>query len=262
MSAIFNLIRYDAACTALSEAKAVDEAKEIRDVAEAMRAYAHQAKNKQLEIDAAEIRIRAERRIGELMKAQKDAGQMATGTQGQLNGKDASGGFVVNPPEKPITLAEAGIDKNLANRARKLAAVPEEEFQQEMEEWRDRVSGENERVTTRLETRGDEELQKEDKEEAKECNIPDGAIVDVYFICPKCGNEFRSNLVSGCPNCAQDGQNGTERKILGKGVFLANEAINSLSRIPTNDALRMRGFQIVMDWIKKNIGVAREEVHS
>lgn len=44
--------------------------------------------------------------------------------------------------------------------------------------------------------------------------------------------------------------NGTERK--GKGVILANEAINCLIRIPKNDALRKRGLQIVTDWIKKN----------
>jgi hypothetical protein len=36
----------------------------------------------------------------------------------------------------------------------------------------------------------------------------------------------------------------------GKGVALAHEAINCLIRIPKNDALRKRGFQIVMDWIK------------
>jgi hypothetical protein len=38
----------------------------------------------------------------------------------------------------------------------------------------------------------------------------------------------------------------------GKGVILANEAINCLTRIPKNDALRKRGFQIVTDWIKAN----------
>jgi hypothetical protein len=41
------------------------------DAAAAMRAYARQAKNKQLEADAAEVRFRAERRIGELMAAQR-----------------------------------------------------------------------------------------------------------------------------------------------------------------------------------------------
>ena len=38
----------------------------------------------------------------------------------------------------------------------------------------------------------------------------------------------------------------------GVGVIRANEAINCLSRIPKNDGLRKRGFQIVSDWIKAN----------
>jgi len=36
------------------------------------------------------------------------------------------------------------------------------------------------------------------------------------------------------------------------GVIYANEAINSLIRIPKNDPSRKRGFQIVSDWIKGN----------
>jgi hypothetical protein len=42
------------------------------------------------------------------------------------------------------------------------------------------------------------------------------------------------------------------RKSRGVGVDRANEAINCLIRIPKNDALRKRGFQIVTDWIRKN----------
>lgn len=38
----------------------------------------------------------------------------------------------------------------------------------------------------------------------------------------------------------------------GVGVQRANEAINCLSRIPKNDRLRKRGFQIVSDWIRHN----------
>lgn len=41
-------------------------------------------------------------------------------------------------------------------------------------------------------------------------------------------------------------------EVRGVGVIRANEAINSLSRIPKNDALRKRGFQIVTDWIRHN----------
>ncbi len=38
----------------------------------------------------------------------------------------------------------------------------------------------------------------------------------------------------------------------GVGVRHANEAINCLKRIPKNDGLRKRGFQIVTDWIRHN----------
>ena len=44
----------------------------------------------------------------------------------------------------------------------------------------------------------------------------------------------------------------TDGKPLGVGVIRANEAINCLIRIPKNDRLRKRGFQIVTDWIKAN----------
>lgn len=63
---------------------------------------ARQARNRQLETDAAEIRIRAERRIGELMAAQKESVGLNTGAKGVGN--------KVRVDEKP-TLAEAGIDK-------------------------------------------------------------------------------------------------------------------------------------------------------
>lgn len=175
------LIRYEAACRALAEAKAVDEAHKIRNVSEAMRAYAHQAKNKQLEIDAAEIRIRAERRIGELMAAQKEAGLMASG--GQPHQKNPTGSK--KNPVAPITLAEVGIDKSLADRARKYAAVPEEEWEEELQDWRERVSAENKRVTTRLERRGESEIRR-----VNDCSIPESAIVSTKLVCPHCGQEW------------------------------------------------------------------------
>lgn len=158
------LLLYDAACRALAEAKSIDEVKDFRSKADAMRAYAKQAENKQLETDAAEIRIRATRRLGELMAAQNEAGLMATGTRGQLNGRDAAGGLKTNPPEERITLAEAGIDKNLANEARTLAAIPETEFDGIVAGWRDRIEQENARVTTNLLKAGEKGLSRQAKE--------------------------------------------------------------------------------------------------
>jgi len=137
-----SLDRYETACRAVADAKSVDEVKEIRDQAEAMRAYAKQAKNKQLELDAVEIRNRAERRIGELMAAQSAAGLTSKGA--------ASAGWKETRVDAPITLAEAGIDKNLADRARKYAAIPEEKFEAILAERRERIEQENERTTVDL----------------------------------------------------------------------------------------------------------------
>jgi phage N-6-adenine-methyltransferase len=137
------MFRYDAACRAVAEAKSVDEVKDFRDKAEAMRAYAKQAKNKQLEIDASEIRFRAERRIGELMEAQKpfmnEGGRPSEKT-----------GSKTDPVSKAPTLSEAGIDKHLADRARKYAAVPAQEFEEILADRRDRIETENKRVTVNL----------------------------------------------------------------------------------------------------------------
>jgi phage N-6-adenine-methyltransferase len=141
------LAQYDTACRALAAAKTTDEVKDIRDRAEAMRAYARQAKNRQLEVDAAEIRIRAERRLGELIQAQKETTGLATGAAGIGRPESAV------PEEyrtQPPTLAEAGIDKKLSSRAQRLAAVPEAKFEGLMADWRDRVAQETERVTTAL----------------------------------------------------------------------------------------------------------------
>jgi hypothetical protein len=57
-----------ARCRAIAEAHAVDEVKDIRDKALAIQMYARQAQNTEAERQACDIRLRAERRCGELTR--------------------------------------------------------------------------------------------------------------------------------------------------------------------------------------------------
>ena len=146
---MMTLVKYEAARRALAVAKSSDEVRHIRDVAEAMRAYAKQAKDRQLEIDAAEIRIRAERRLGERIAAQKEGVGLNRGAAGGGT-KQGPRGAYVEPRDTAPTLSEAGIDKKLSSRAQQLAALPDDEFDDLLGTWRGRLGDNGERVTVQL----------------------------------------------------------------------------------------------------------------
>lgn len=122
------LIRYDAMCHAIAEAYEVDEAKDIRDKALAMQAYARQAKNVELERQACEIRLRAERRCGQLLKQMKAEGRMAKG--GAPYHAVNRSGYDAEPVEG--SLAEWKITKRQSFDWQGLAEVDDETFEDEV----------------------------------------------------------------------------------------------------------------------------------
>jgi len=103
------------------------------------------------------------RLLGQLMAAQKAAGLMAKGTQSQLIGRGIIGGSDLDPPirwepyihynpddplgdggyygpiNKPITLAEAGIDKHLADRAMIYLPSPANTGRRDSQSTRDEI---------------------------------------------------------------------------------------------------------------------------
>jgi len=108
-----------------------------------MRAYAHQSKNRQMETAAAEIRIRAEHRLGEMLIAQKETIGLNTGAQG-------IGTSAVPQQNRTPTLADIGIDKKLSAHSQKVAAIPDAEFEGIVDDWREGIEAQNERVTTNI----------------------------------------------------------------------------------------------------------------
>jgi N6-adenosine-specific RNA methylase IME4 len=127
-----SLIPYDVACRAVAEARRIDELKDMLDIAAITKEYARRAKNHQMEADAVEIRLRATRRLNELIQAQRQTVGLAQGTRGSK----IKGARVDDKP----TLAEAGIDKNLAHQARVLGKLSDEKFEQAIADARDTAS--------------------------------------------------------------------------------------------------------------------------
>jgi hypothetical protein len=128
------LIKYDAACRALAEARRVDEVKGIRDKAVAMQVYAKQAKDHTLIEDATEIRLRAERRAGELLREM----EKNKGTRGQ--GRPKIGGSSTRPPNDTTSkLSDLNINKSQSSRWQKLADLSEEDFEQAVTRARERA---------------------------------------------------------------------------------------------------------------------------
>jgi hypothetical protein len=90
----------------------VDEVKVIDDKFTALAMYAKQARNKDLEILAQRITLRAERRMGELFEEMREGGKKGTG---------------------PFSAAaEHGISKEVTVRAVKLARAPAEAFEEKL----------------------------------------------------------------------------------------------------------------------------------
>src|SRR5262249_31529313 len=108
-------------CHAIAEAHRVDEVKQIRDKALALEIYSRQARNVDNEIKAIEIRIRAERRCGELLREM----EKAKGSQGSGSNQHEVRSHDATAP----TLSDLGITKSQSSRWQKLAAIPEADFE-------------------------------------------------------------------------------------------------------------------------------------
>lgn len=111
-------LTYRHACMAIAECVRIDECKGWMDKSAAIAAYAKMSKNPELEVDAKRIRLRATRRLGELLGKNVKPG-------GRPGFSSKLGNSGLSPEEKAITVYARGI-------ARGIARVPEAIFESEI----------------------------------------------------------------------------------------------------------------------------------
>lgn len=112
---------------AIEQAGSFDEVKAIRDQAEALRAYSRSIGAALDAVNAAaELRIRAERRMGEALR---DAEKPKGGGDQRSDHRSASTTGEKSAP----TLAEIGITKDQSSRYQQIAAIPQETFETAIE---------------------------------------------------------------------------------------------------------------------------------
>jgi N6-adenosine-specific RNA methylase IME4 len=163
-----HVLKYEAARRALSEAVAFDEIKGWADKAEALRAYARQAGDVQLEQDASEIRLRAVRRFGQLELELKSAGLMHQGGRPSKTGQDAE------PVSGGITLADLGATKAFSANAQKVGGIAERAFEEMVARKRDQIAGRKGRVSLDIV----KELEDERRRADHESRTHDGGKID------------------------------------------------------------------------------------
>jgi protein gp37 len=112
MSDTTAIVFFDQARMMLEKAVSLDQIKDIRDKAEALRLYAKQQKDSgDMQQQCAEIKIRAERRAGELLAENPDVS-----------------------PGKGNTLKPLGIDKMQSHRWQTIAVLPASDFEAQIAE--------------------------------------------------------------------------------------------------------------------------------
>lgn len=149
------LAHYEAACVAIYAAETTDEVLSILDQTAMMAAYSRISQNVALEKSAFNIRLRAERKLGEMLIAQKALAPLNQG------GRPKNKPLVPNEGlSKSPSLKDMGISYDLSSRSQKLASIPENEFEEHLENHAVRVAAENAATINQLEKSGEKNKKK------------------------------------------------------------------------------------------------------
>jgi hypothetical protein len=112
----------------LARATKIDEVRDIRNKAEAFRSYAIQARDREMEVLALELRMRSERRAGQMLIVAKEKGELA-GRGDKANIPTGNISYV--------TLKELGIVAKESMRWQRIARLSDKDFESRLKQLRE-----------------------------------------------------------------------------------------------------------------------------
>lgn len=158
------ITRYDQACALVAEARTFDELRGIVDVCEAAKLYARRVKNRELEVNASEVRHRAERRLGEKLADLRAEGRLY---EGKLRKH-------LVPGEAPnrVSLEELGTTKKVSMKCQQYAAMPAHEFERLLVEWRKQALADEGAFSLSAKEKADRRARRERELSERICALP------------------------------------------------------------------------------------------
>lgn len=122
------LAQYERARAALAEATRIEQVLPILDEIEHVKLYAKQIADRELLADASVYQMKAERRLGEVIAAAKEAGHFKQGKRKKSEEELSR-----------ATLEEVGVDKKLSTRAQRAASISERAYEGMMQRRREAI---------------------------------------------------------------------------------------------------------------------------
>lgn len=146
---------YDAACQALADASQIQDVLPLLDQIAHVKLHARKVKDRDLMADAAALQQQAERRLGQIIAAARDAGHFTQGHRAK------------NPPADFLTratLTEVGVTVQLSSKAQKLATIDDVEFQAVNQALRERIKSGAAKLVDRESSLQEKQARRESRE--------------------------------------------------------------------------------------------------
>jgi N6-adenosine-specific RNA methylase IME4 len=166
-----SLAQYDRVRAALAEATRVDQVLPILDEVEHIKLYAKQISDRELLADASAFQMKAERRLGIVIAAAKEAGHFKQGRQPKKSETE------VFPR---TTLQEVGVDHKLSTRAQRSASISEQAFEAMVAATRERIVAAGAIVVDPIAAAQKDEADAKRKAEHEERTFSGGKVEDLH----------------------------------------------------------------------------------